>query len=372
MPTATAIPPRRRPDLILNQLGDGGEHVVKDPRTGAYFSLGEQEIFLLVLLDGRQSIAAVCAAFEQRFGEPLSVDDLEEFLVLAYTQGLLHQAEEAPPAPAPPPRTPLSWRCRLFDPDRLFTRLEPRLRFLWFFDFLAFSGWWLLGAAVLACVCWRELFADVAGAMRWDMLVPLAGTVLVATVLHEFAHGLTCKHSGGEVHEVGFLSLFFMPCFYCNVSDAWLFREKSKRLWVTLAGGYCDLVLCAAAVFVWRLAAPDGWPWRLALAVLAVCGTRTLFNLNPLLKLDGYYLLSDWLELPNLQQRSWDYLLATAGHRLERGPRPPAEARGRVLLGYGVANWLFSVAYLTLMLGGLGYRAWGYLPAALGAGGPGW
>ena len=127
----------------------------------------------------------------------------------------------------------------------------------------------------------------------------------LATTCHEFAHGLTCKHYGGDVHEVGLLVMFFTPCFYCNVSDAWLIPEKRKRLWITAAGGYCDLCLWALAVFAWRLSDPQGLVNYLAWVVVTVCAARVLFNFNPLLKLDGYYLLSDWLELPNLRQRSW-------------------------------------------------------------------
>src|SRR5206468_838326 len=104
------------------------------------------------------------------------------------------------------------------------------------------------------------------------------------------------------------------------VSDTWLFREKSKRLLVTLAGGYFDLCVWAAAVFVWRLTPPDGLPNYLAWVVLSVCGARVFFNFNPLMKLDGYYLLSDWLEIPNLRQRSWGLVAARLRWALWGGP----------------------------------------------------
>src|SRR5262249_61144614 len=101
-----------------------------------------------------------------------------------------------------------------------------------------------------------ELATEFQAALRWESILLVWLAVFVVTMLHESAHGLTCKRYGGEVHEIGFLLLFFMPCFYCNVSDAWLFREKSKRLWVTFAGGYFELFLWALAVFIWRMTLP--------------------------------------------------------------------------------------------------------------------
>jgi multidrug resistance efflux pump len=190
--------------------------------------------------------------------------------------------------------------------------------------------------------------------LRWETAVAVWLTLFVVTMLHEFAHGLTCKHYGGEVHEIGFLLMFFMPCFYCNVSDAWLFRERSKRLCVTFAGGYFELFLWALAVFVWRLTQPGGLANYLAFVVFSACGVQTLFNFNPLLKLDGYYLLSDWLEIPNLKQRAVEHVKAHLRWLLWGAARPAPEPRRGALLGYGVLSWIYSILFLGLMLLGLG------------------
>jgi hypothetical protein len=311
------VPPARRPELIVSPLGDKGQHVVKDPRTGAFFTLGDQECFLLQHLDGARPARAVCAAYEARFGEPLGGEDLDGFLEVARQQGLLqtHDAqpveEAAPPrpAPAPPPgpaarpaprplQSLLYWRKSLADPDRFLTWLEPRLRFLWTPAFLAVSAACILLAAGLVWVNRAALVSSFADALRWDAVVAVWLALVVAPACHEFAHGLTCKHYGGEVHEIGFLMIFLTPAFYCNVSDSWLFREKWKRLWVMLAGGYCDLCLWALAVFTWRLTVPTSWLNYLAWVVLSVLGVRVFFNFNPLLKMDGYYLVSDWSKSP--------------------------------------------------------------------------
>jgi multidrug resistance efflux pump len=351
---ATPVP-AQRPDLVVRPLGEAGEYVVKDPRSGAYYHLGEEEHFLLNGLTGRQSAEDLRTAFAERFGKPLTEEDLEEFLEMATAQGFVQSGTDSavqPAATAPPGQRQsiLHWRKNIFDPDRLFTWLAPRIWFFWTPAFLVFSAACILLAAALVWANARELAVSFLDALRWETAFLVWLTFMLVTTGHEFAHGLTCKRHGGEVHEVGFLLLFLMPCFYCNVSDAWLFREKSKRLWVTLAGGYFELFLWALAVFVWRLTQPGTTPHYLAFVVVSACGVQTLFNLNPLIKLDGYYLLSDWLEVPNLQQRSHGYTKGCLRWLLWGAARPGREAGHRTLLTYGLVSLVYSLFFLSLMI----------------------
>lgn len=388
-PANPPVPARRR-DLIFRPAGEGGRHVVKDPDSGAYYQLGPEESFLFACLNGRNSRAAVRRGFEQRFGSPLAEDDLDEFLALARASGFLAlpaaptpargespgrhaptpevlpaRAEPATGTPAPkaplPPGRPrqslLYWRKSVFDPDRFFNWLEPKIRFVWTRAFVVASALCVVAAMTVVLANRRELVTYFPQVLSWETALLVWLALVVATTLHEFAHGLTCKHFGGEVHEVGFLLMFFLPCFYCNVSDAWLLRERSKRLWVTLAGGYCDLCLWALAAFAWRLTLQNTLPNYLAWVVLSVCGVRIFFNFNPLIKLDGYYLLSDLADVPNLRQRGWDRLMAHVRWLLWGAPRPAVgEPRGRFLLGFGLAAWLYSAAFLLLMT--VGFAKW--------------
>jgi multidrug efflux pump subunit AcrA (membrane-fusion protein) len=357
---ATALP-CRRPGLVIRPLGEHGPYVVKDPGTGAYYHLCDEEHFLLTQLDGRHDAKTICAAFTACFGQPLAEEELHEFLGMAKERGLLQPGDAdvvarpesskgVPPNPTPFGLRLLYWRKSFFDPDRFFTWLAPKIWFFWTPTFLVLSAGCVVLAAGLLWANRQGVTGSFWSALRWETAVLAWLVLMLVTTGHEFAHGLTCKQHGGEVHEVGFLLIFFMPCFYCNVSDAWLIKEKSKRLWVTLAGGYFELFLWALAVFVWRVTTPDSLVNYLAFIVLTACGVQTLFNFNPLLKLDGYYLLSDWLEVPNLQERSADYLKAWLRRLLWGAARPEPEPRGRCLVLYGLVNWLYSLVFLTLSL----------------------
>jgi putative peptide zinc metalloprotease protein len=174
----------------------------------------------------------------------------------------------------------------------------------------------------------------------------------LVTTAHEFAHGLTCKRFGGQVHEIGFLLIYFQPAFYCNVSDAWLFPRKSSRLWVTFAGAYLEIVVWASATLVWSIVDIDTGLSFLALVIMTTSGIKTLFNLNPLIKLDGYYLLSDYLEIPNLRQKSVEYLrmLVTRGWRTTMSRTSELSPRERrIYIVYGLLASVYSIWLLGLI-----------------------
>jgi multidrug efflux pump subunit AcrA (membrane-fusion protein) len=374
-------------------MAEMDQYVVKNGAAGSFYELSDETYFLLKQLDGRHTSAEIRAAFEKRFGKPLSTAEVDEFVQLARDMGFLKAGQglaatpattpdlapppeaaparpepAAPPAPTPPSSQPwlslLHLRLRLIDPDRVFTWLAPKLGFFWTPVFVLVSALCILMAVVMLWTNRLALVDSAVGSLTWETAVYAWLVLLVVTVLHECAHGLTCKHFGGDVHDMGFLLIFLMPGFYCNVSDAWLFKRKSHRLWVTLAGGYFELFLWALAVFIWRLTLPGTLVHHLAYVVLAVCGVQVLFNFNPLLKLDGYYLLSDWLILPNLRQRALTYLMGHVRWLLWGAARPEEEKRGRFLLLYGVVSWTYSLAFLVLMLVGLTHFTagrWGWL-----------
>lgn len=389
MPTLDSPLPVRRRDLIVRSVGKD-QYVVKHPGTGAYFRIGMIEHFLLLGLDGNKTADELRSAFRTEFGDDLSEADLEEFIEIVRSRNLLLEPSGGSATPSTSVPSPSSdvddeednfepfagkkqsflyWRKSLWDPDRFLTRLAPRLTFLWTPAFVACSSAVIVCGFLVALANSRDMVSAAPNAARWETAIIGWCTVILATMLHECAHGLTCKHFGGEVREIGVLFVFFTPCLYCNVSDAWLMPEKSRRLWITLAGSYADLCIAALAVFVWRLTVPHTMPNYVAWVIATVCGTRILFNFNPLSRLDGYYLLCDWLDVPNLRPRAAAYWMENVRWLLWGAPRPPKVHRGWLLIGYGLTIWLFAVVFLNVVILNfchwIGQRLWGAILATL-------
>ncbi len=123
-------------------------------------------------------------------------------------------------------------------------------------------------------------------------------------ILHEFGHGLSCKHFGGECHEIGIMFLVLTPCLYCNVSDSWMLPNRWHRAAIGAAGMYVELVLASICTFIWWFTEPGPVNY-ICLNVMFISSVSTvMFNANPLLRYDGYYILSDILEIPNLRQKA--------------------------------------------------------------------
>ena len=140
-------------------------------------------------------------------------------------------------------------------------------------------------------------------------------------VIHEFGHGLSCKASAAKSTKWAALLLCFSPALYCNVSDAWTLPNKWHRIIISVAGIYVELMIAAIATFVWWNTPTHPFVNNMSLSLMVVCSVSTVvFNANPLMRYDGYYVLADWLEIPNLRERSNRYLLnlcpgALPGHR---------------------------------------------------------
>ena len=241
----------------------------------------------------------------------------------------------------------LSIRIPLLDPNRMLDRAQPLIRAVISpFGLLAYLL--LLGLGVKALMDrGDELFHQAAGLLAPDNLVLLYVGIAIAKVVHEFGHAAVCKRFGGEVHTMGVMLLLFAPLPYVDASASWGFRRSAPRMLVGAAGVLAELALAAVAAMVWAYSAP-GVSGALAYNVIFAASVSTLvFNLNPLLRFDGYHMLVDLIDMPNLFQRSRDQL-RYLGQRYLLGSTlatPVADSRTEswLLPLYGAASVLYSL-----------------------------
>ena len=251
--------------------------------------------------------------------------------------------------------TPLAIRFPLFDPDRFLQRTLPAVQpvFSWFGLLV-----WLIvvgSGAVLAASHWTDLTEDVIDRILAPQNLLLLWLVYpVVKAIHELGHAYATKKWGGEVHEIGIMLLVFTPVPYVDASSSWGFRDKRKRMVVGAAGIAVELFLGALALVIWLNVEP-GAVRAVAYNIMLISGISTLFfNGNPLLRFDGYYVLADALEIPNLGTRSNKYL----GYLFQRylfGVKDadnPADSLGeRVwMVIYGIAAFLYRMFILFVII----------------------
>ena len=277
--------PKLRKDLIFSRQQMAGENivVVKDQARGTYFRLRGAEWFVTEQFNGETSLETVQKRVEEKFGATLQKETLRGFVLNLSKNGFLEtgRREERSSRSRGKQRirgSLLYLRFQAFDPDRLFTRLAQKVRFFNTPHFVIFSAALILAAMGITITHWSEITQDVNRLYQVSAIPLIMLMVFLVIMAHEFAHGLTCKQFGGEVHEVGFMLIYFQPSFYCNVSDAWLFPEKSRRLWVGFAGPYFELFLWAIATFLWLITNVDTLINFISLIVMASSGVKTLLK----------------------------------------------------------------------------------------------
>ena len=294
---------------------------IKDPLTLGYFELRDEEFFVLNHLDGQTTADQLCQSFHEQFRpRTLSTAELQGFVGQLVSQGLL--AATGPgyghllAARERVVQSRRRWsqfanvlaiRFRGIDPDRFLDWLLAKMG--WMFSPWAIGLSLILMASALTLVIVQfetlvHRLPDARAMLTPSNLVRLAVLLGAVKVLHELGHGLTCKRFGGECRELGVMLLVFMPTLYCNVSDVWMVQDKWKRIAVSSAGMWVEAVIAATCTLLWWYSTP-GLFHSMCLNVMFICGVSTfVFNGNPLMRYDGYFVLADWLEIPNLQQQS--------------------------------------------------------------------
>jgi putative peptide zinc metalloprotease protein len=317
------LPIRKRPDLKARQQRYQGRlyWVVKDPVGLQYYRFEEEEYAILQMLDGQSSLDEIAERFEREFPpQTIRTEELQQFIGMLHRSGLVitdapgqgqqlakRRVEKTRQQRMATLTNILSVRFKGVDPERFFNVVYPYIR--WFFTVPAMVVCIGLGVAALSLVLvqfdvFHSRLPDFHYFFRAQNWLWLAITLCVTKILHEFGHGLSCKHFGGECHEIGVMFLVLTPCLYCNVSDSWMLPNRWHRAAIGAAGMYVELVLASICTFIWWFTEPGPINY-ICLNVMFISSVSTImFNANPLLRYDGYYILSDILEIPNLRQKA--------------------------------------------------------------------
>ncbi len=361
--------------ITRRQVGDDEVfYIVKDPRSGTFLRMGEVEASVLRLLDGRRTLPEVAAALDAS-GVEVPVEVIGDFVHGLEEKGFVETRRFEPAAFAAEwamqeraRRLTLGrlWgtlttvKVKLANPQRLFAVMVGPLAFLWTRAFVVWSMAFLALGAAMGILHQEAILADTTSFFR--SMTESAGSFaghaevfylvfFIVIAVHETAHGLTCTHFGGKVTDMGFI-LFYLqiPGAYCDVTDAYGFEKRSHRLWTTVAGGYTGLILATVGVLLWWVTEAGDLLNNAGIGLMVIGGPPLLiFNWNPLLRYDGYYILMDLLEAPNLMANSFAYLGYLIKGRIFRVPVEPMNVPPRlrrIYVVYGICAFLFVLPFL--------------------------
>lgn len=372
-PSTDAIAPRLRQaqvgirkDLDVHRHVFRGEvsYVFRDPLTLAVHKVSEADYQLCAALSEDRQLGTV---FDQLVADGRLEQDEEEsfyqFILSLHGLGFLN---------LPVPNNEALYRRRqmkikarrtqklmgflfmqvpLINPDSFLDRTKHMVS--WVFTKWTLMVWTLVvGSALLLLLKnWGAFFTPIGDVFTPERLLGMWIALVSLKVIHEFGHAYACKVLGGEVPEIGAYFIAGTPCAYCDCTSSWGFTKRSERLVVVLAGVYVELFIAALAVFVWAMA-PSASVQLIAFDIVVVAGVATILaNLNPLMRFDGYYILSDILEIPNLRSTAQRLAVSLLKRLFVGVPMPetrfsPGMTAG--LIAFGVLSALYKI---TIVMG---------------------
>lgn len=354
--------PALRKDLVIRRQVRIGEvtWVVKQPETNKFYNFDDDNWTLIELFDGTRTRIEILEEYRRRFpGGDTALTLILDFEEMLRRVDLLEQSASEKNLQLLSKFRNLRQRAaeeraegfnvlfmlfKVFDPDRILDRTLRYVRWIW-------------RPPVVAIACLTFVFTISVFASRFDTIwaqtmelyaflkKPFWEFVQFWVILtgigaiHEFGHGYAVKMYGGEVHDMGIALLYFMPAFYCDTTDSLLFPTKWQRLTVTVAGIYIEAILCTIATALWVASYPDTLIHDMAYRIMLFTGVSTIFfNINPLVKIDGYYALCSLTEIPELREESFHWLGALfQRHVLQLNVEVPVVSRRkkRIFLIYG-------------------------------------
>jgi putative peptide zinc metalloprotease protein len=382
---------RRSLKFELQEYGGRPCYIVKNQVTSAYYQVGIAEYAFISLLDGTLSLQQAVQQTAYKLGEDaFSIRDAVKTCQWLIQHGfadplttagdaaqtkidyLLEERSTQKRQRVISRLNPLFIKLPIFNPTSLLEACSPKIG--WIASKTFFGVWVALIIAAVLCLIQSQQKFMIASQR---LLVPNAWIWITVTlvgmkIVHELAHGLFCQRFGGQVREAGVVFILFFPIPYVDVTSCWGFPCKWRRIAVSAAGMYVELFLAALATIGWSLTNDEVFKFHLFNIMLVGSLTTLLFNANFLMRFDGYYMLSDLVEIPNLARLGQQYL-HYLGKRYLLGMklRPDRYSRGHSLLikVYGVmaACWRIVIYVSLSILATALFYGFGVALAILGA-----
>jgi putative peptide zinc metalloprotease protein len=369
------ILPKLRADLVAHEQIDSDNNkvvVIQDPLSEKYFRLTDHEYQFLKKLDGTRSIEDAVESFRVS-GRHYLIDDAKMLVSKAAQLGLVlgtqfstakfqnHLRDSAKKAKSAQRLSQLYFLyIPLVNPDRF---LEKTL-----FLFRWIANRWLAGlllallpgALYFIITGLPEMQREYSFFFNLENLLYLWITILITKLIHEFSHAYVAKSFGLRVPQMGVAFLIFFPCLFCNTTDAWQLADRRQRIAISAAGILAEAVVAILSTYLWHFSRP-GMINSLAFYLMAVSFISTiLFNGNPLMKFDGYFILIDYIGKPNLQAKSSGYLRYLFLNRVlgnDTVPNTASSPNESVLFAvYGVSFFLYRIFLYTGIVSGVYYR----------------
>ncbi|MFM2112240.1 MAG: hypothetical protein RLZZ271_900 [Pseudomonadota bacterium] len=335
-------------------------YVLQDLGSGRFVRFQPSVYRILALMDGQRTLEDIWLTVCELLGDEAPTQDDVVNLMSQLHQANVLRTDKKPDLEEINERrekskkakfkqyfsNPLSIKIPLFNPDKFvswFTSSLPD----WFWRVLPWLWVALVGSAiVLAALSWNELAQDMtAQAFSAENLLSMALIFPVLKAIHEFGHCIALKRYGCTTNEVGLMFLIFVPIPYVEASQAVSIKDKRQRMMVGLAGMAIELAVAAVALWLWSGAQPGLLKAMLHQTLILASFTTVVFNANPLLRFDGYYVLADWLEIPNLSQKANQYFFHLfKKHAFKTDSQPPDTATPSepgILVSYSIAAFVY-------------------------------
>lgn len=379
------IKPKFRKDLTVSEMkeSDGSSMlVIKDPVANKFFKISQREYDLLKLFDGSRTVEDAVEFFHRR-GLFLSPEEASLILDKASQSGLILGGKyfNAAYLSSTHQRIQEAERAKKFssvyflyipvlNPDRFLEKT------LWLFNLIANRltlGILLLlapGALYLIFTGFQKLDNAYLFFFNIENLIYLWITIAITKLIHEFSHAYTAKRFGLHVPQMGVAFLLFFPCLYCNTSDAWSLADRKQRMAISAAGIYSEAAMAVISTYVWYFSIP-GMVNSIAFYLMAISFVSTiLFNGNPLMKFDGYFILIDAIRLPNLQSKSLGYIKYLFWNRVLGANSVSSTASDQrersIFLVYGISSFIYRIFLYTGIVATVYFSFDKFLGAMLG------